>query len=193
MKSAFELVKRDKQWNLYNITTFVGWNSLEERRGHYSLVMMYKIVHGLVVIQQHFSLLHTILVVIALNSSYHLLESMHSHTVIFLPQLCLEMAARQCSVWALCITGIVVVVVTGYKILGPTFITENLHMRLWLWLADLPLSLILSEETRDGWRNHRWIALRYRWISWSYLKASCLSNSWASCFMKFRRESMKPI
>ena len=50
MKSAFELVKRDKQWNLYNITTFVGWNSLEERRGHYSLVMMYKIVHGLVVV-----------------------------------------------------------------------------------------------------------------------------------------------
>ena len=29
---------------------FLGWNSLEERRGHYSLVMMYKIVHGLVVI-----------------------------------------------------------------------------------------------------------------------------------------------
>ena len=29
----------------------LGWNSLEERRGrHYSLVMMYKIVHGLVVI-----------------------------------------------------------------------------------------------------------------------------------------------
>jgi len=29
---------------------FLGWNSLEERRGQYSLVMMYKIVHGLVVI-----------------------------------------------------------------------------------------------------------------------------------------------
>ena len=29
---------------------FLGWNSLEERRGHYSLVMMYKTVHGLVVI-----------------------------------------------------------------------------------------------------------------------------------------------
>jgi len=29
---------------------FLGWNSLEERQGHYSLVMMYKIVHGLVVI-----------------------------------------------------------------------------------------------------------------------------------------------
>jgi len=29
---------------------FLGWNSLEERRGHYSLVIMYKIVHCLVVI-----------------------------------------------------------------------------------------------------------------------------------------------
>jgi len=29
---------------------FLGWNFLEERRGHYSLVMMYKIDHGLVVI-----------------------------------------------------------------------------------------------------------------------------------------------
>ena len=38
------------------------------------------------------SLLHTILVVIALNSWYHLLESMHSVTVTFLPQLCLGMA-----------------------------------------------------------------------------------------------------
>ena len=32
------------------ILQFLGWNSLEERRGHYSLVMMYKTVHGLVVI-----------------------------------------------------------------------------------------------------------------------------------------------
>ena len=38
------------------------------------------------------SLLHTILVVIALNSWYHLLESMYSVTVTFLPQLCLGMA-----------------------------------------------------------------------------------------------------
>jgi len=69
---------------------FLGWNPLEERRGHYSLVMMYKIVHSLVVIPTTpytFSLLHTILVVIALNSWYHLLESMHSVTVTFLPQL----------------------------------------------------------------------------------------------------------
>jgi len=58
--------------------------------------MMYKIVHGLVVIPTTpyitFSLLHTILAVIALNSWYHLLESMHSVTVTFLPQVCLGMA-----------------------------------------------------------------------------------------------------
>ena len=44
-----------------------------------------------------FSLLHTILVVIALNSWYHLLEAMHSVTVTFLPQLCLGMAYQHTS------------------------------------------------------------------------------------------------
>jgi len=58
---------------------------------HYGLVMMYKIVHGLVVIPTSF-IRYSWPMAIALNSWYNLLESVHSVTVTFLPQLCLGMA-----------------------------------------------------------------------------------------------------
>jgi len=74
---------------------FLDWNSLEERRGYYSLVMIYEIVHGLVVIPTTPYLLRASYDTRG-HSSKFLVPSTRvnafRYTVTLLSQLCLGMA-----------------------------------------------------------------------------------------------------